>query len=333
MVPGQQPAHLQGRVASLCAAARTTPSSGVRARLGGRRMDAVTNNVATEIAAWIVQVFRQSFPTVSRPSGVTSGDANPWDASDYLSRLIDRIGSDISDEAKSAIDYLAIKNDGYRDRILSIRAEQKRKRAEQQFVLFEQTEIATILSDSVPHSLPDLQIRLLQLLNRVEAQIHSNDTESWRGFYNDARLPNDEEECSERLIDILREHEQGITFTPEGHIGHDREIDIDCTLGNMRLPIEVKGQWHAKLWTAADAQLDQQQAVDHRAQGYGIYLVLWFGEVDRSGWKPLTGPPRGSSNTKPQTLDELESALIANSQAAQNGRIQIKVIDLTHDFD
>lgn len=305
----------------------------IRARLGGRRMDAVTDNVATEIAAWIVNEFRETFPITNRPSGVTSGDVNPWDASDYLSRLIDRVGSDISDEAKSAIDFLAKTNDGYRDRILSVKAEQKRKRAEQQFVLFEKTEVAAILTDSEPESLPDLQTRLLQLLDLVEAQVRSNDTESWRGFYDGNNIPVEEEQCSERLIDILRAHEQNITFTPEGHIGHDREIDIDCTLGNLRLPIELKGQWHAKLWTAADDQLDQQQAVDHRAQGYGIYLVLWFGDVDRSGWKPLTGAPRGSGITKPQTPLELESALIANSQAVKNDRITIKVIDLTHDFD
>jgi hypothetical protein len=68
----------------------------------------------------------------------------------------------------------------------------------------------------------------------------------------------------------------------------------DPTVGPLRMPIEIKGQWHTALWQAADQQLAELYAKDWRADGHGIYLVLWFGDhVSKN--KRLRGPPRGTN--------------------------------------
>ena len=60
--------------------------------------------------------------------------------------------------------------------------------------------------------------------------------------------------------------------------------DLLCTIGEMDLPIEIKGQWHKDLWNAACVQLEGNYSRNYRAEGRGVYLVLWFGKVPH--WNP-----------------------------------------------
>jgi hypothetical protein len=93
----------------------------------------------------------------------------------------------------------------------------------------------------------------------------------------------------------------------------------------MRLPVEIKGQWHADVWTAADSQLDRLYTADYAAERRGIYLVLWFGRQ-----VPKSKLPRSSGRGKraPTSPEELRTKLIASSRAAQEGRVAVVVLDL-----
>lgn len=299
----------------------------IRRLLGIRRSyDQDPSEVSIRLAAWLVKNFRETFPVVGRPERVTAGDTNPWDGTEVIRRLIDQIGTDPTPEAEAMLGDLAVVRDGYRDRILAVMAELRRTRAELLRVAISPAMLSAILSDGPPVSLPDLQGKVLRLLEKVEALARYNDTDSWVTFFKDDRkTPLAEEQCRDRIIDYLRALEGKIKFTPEKHLGGDREGDIACEYGAWHLPIEVKGQWHNDLWSAADAQLAAQQASDHLAQGYGIFLVLWFGP----NGKPLKGPPRGSGVKPPKTTVELEAALSRHSPAVQSGKIRVKVIDLS----
>lgn len=299
----------------------------IRARLGARSAhDQASEGIAVRLAAWLVRNFRHAHPVEERPNRVTMGDTNPWDATEAISRLIDRIGSDISNEAEDQLVALAQVDDGYRDRILAVTAELRRNRAEQSRALISVDALRGILADGPPQSLPDMQAKVLNLLDRVQAQITSSDTDIWAVFYeDDRRTPRDEEYCRDRIIDALRINENAIQFSPEKHLGDDREGDIACEYGKLHLPIEVKGQWHDDLWRAADGQLTKQQARDHRAEGYGILLVLWFGGAGKS----LKGPPRGSGLRTPTGPHELEEALSGASEGVVEGRLKVKVLDLS----
>lgn len=297
----------------------------LQARVGGRPYDAVPDAMRVEIAAWIVGEFRETYPVCHRPRGTTSGSDNDWNATDYLYALIDRIGSDTSDAAARALDRLLEVNDGYNERMRAVRAEQRRRQAELKFLTIDVPEIRTILDNGAPQTMSDLREVVLAIIDRVAAQIRSNDTDSRAAFYKDDGSPHDEEYCRDRLVDLMRQHAGPITLDPERHLGNDREGDIAARIGTMHLPLELKGQWHAELWTAADTQLDAQQAVDHEAEGYGIYLVMWFG----GDGKQLKGPPRALGINSPKSAPELEAALSAHSHAVEKGLIIVRVIDLS----
>lgn len=299
----------------------------IRSLLGARRPYVQgPTELSVRLAAWLVKNFRGSFPAVGRPGQVTMGDTNPWDGTEALGRLIDRIGTDPTSEAEALLEDLAATRDGYRERILAVLAELRRTRAELSRLAVSPAQLAAILSNGPPVNLLDLQRKALRLLEKVEALASNNDTDSWVTFYKDDRkTPLGEEQCRDRVIDYLRGLEGTIKFSPEKHLGGDREGDIACEYGAWHLPIEVKGQWHDDLWSAADAQLAAQQASDHLAQGYGIFLVLWFGP----NGKPLKGPPRGSGLKPPKTPTELEIALSQHSPAVRCGKIRVKVINLS----
>ena len=300
----------------------------IRARIGGRRFhDDPTPRFPVVLAAWMVEYGRRLFPVVDRPNGVTSGDTNPWDASDTIFRLISRIGSETSPNSGSLLNQLAMVQDGYHEHICAVAAEYRRAQAEADSTLISIANLRSILTGGPPVNHADLQIETLRLLDEVQARIASNDTDSWTNFYHDRKRPKKEEDCSNALIDILRQLGSDISFTPEKHLGNDREGDIACQTGQLHLPIEVKGQWHQELWRAADNQLAAQQAVDHAAGGYGIFLALWFG--DRSDSKRLRGPPKGSGLKRPQSAEELATGLRTVCAATRSGRIAICVIDLS----
>lgn len=301
----------------------------IRERAGARRpYDDASEKFSTELAAWLVMQFRTHFPLALRPQGVTSGDTNPWDATEAISRLIDRVGADPSDQTEQLLIGLGKIDDSYRDRVLAVLAEHRRNRAERKRATLTVEALASILTGGPPQTIADLRARMLQLLKQVEAQARNSPTDSWVNFFRDDRkTPHDEERCRDRIIEMLQQHEHEIRFSPEKHLGDDREGDIACEIADLHLPIEVKGQWHDDLWQAADDQLAAQQACDHRAGGYGVLLVLWFGEHG----KPLKGPPRASCIPKPTTPEELEVALTECSQTASRGQVIAKVIDLSRE--
>lgn len=301
----------------------------VRSRMGARRpYDSTPDNISLELTAWLIQHFRSSFPLVDRPSGVTVGESNPWDATEAISRMIDRLGTDLSGRGADFLEALAAANDGYRNRILAVLAENRRQRAEQARTTLSVQALADILTLGPPHNLPDLRARVVQLVERVEAQVKNSPTDTWVTFFRDDRkTPHSEEHCRDRIIEIFRQYEHQIGFSPEKHLGNDREGDIACEIAGLHLPVEVKGQWHDDLWRAADGQLAVQQASDHRAGGYGILLVLWFG----SQGKGLKGPPRGAGIAKPTTPLGLQNSLTMSSKAARDGKIVVKVLDLSRE--
>ncbi len=275
---------------------------------------------------WIVSNFRQLWPMAKHPSGGWSGDSNPWDASEYLVHLLRRLGGNHGDQAMMALEHLQNASpDGYTDMIRSITWEQARLRVETRYVPPSISAIEAIASDLPPITAADLQALMIQELSIVQAKVKSDDAESWRGFFDDHRVPYAEERCRDHLLGLLRQGSGGIQLEPETHVAGDKEVDISCSTGTLRIPIEVKGQWNRDLWRGADTQLDRLYASDWRAERRGIYLVLWFGDQSKRS-KQLTSPGRGKK--RPCTPNGLLDALAAGSKAAQEGRTAIFLLDL-----
>lgn len=293
---------------------------------GSRRRESSAAALDLELTEWIVSTFRSLWPMASHPAGGWSGSQNPWDASDYLTQLLRRLGGDPSEQATVALERLqSAPSDGYTDAIRSIASEQSKARVESRYVPPPLSGIEAVASDLAPVTAADLQAVMLEELSIVQAKVRSDDAESWRGFFDDDGVPYNEERCRDHLLGLMRQGADEIQYSPEEHVGGDKEIDIACSVGSVRIPIEVKGQWNQQLWHGVDTQLDRLYASDWRAERRGIYLVLWFG--DRQANKRLISPGRGIA--RPQTPDELTRALTEGSIAARDGRTRIFVLDLS----
>ncbi|WP_144573540.1 hypothetical protein [Altererythrobacter ishigakiensis] len=98
-----------------------------------------------KLAAWIVATFRVTFPHAARPGGTSHGDENPWDASAFMRRLIDLVGSANDEEAVRLLEELAEAEDDYREHILKVQFEQARNIAEHQKSALSVDDIQAIL--------------------------------------------------------------------------------------------------------------------------------------------------------------------------------------------
>lgn len=278
---------------------------------------------------WIFSTFRSLWPMANHPAGGWSGSRNPWDASEYLIQLLRRLGGDPHENATAALQRIQEgPPDAYTNEIRSIAAEQAMAHVESRYGSTPLRAVEAIIGDLPPETAADLQAVVIEELSIVQAKVRSDDAESWRGFFDDKGLPYNEERCRDHLLGLLRQGTGGIQYDPETHVAGDKEVDITCSAGTVRIPIEVKGQWNPQLWHGADTQLDRLYATDWRSERRGIYLVLWFGDQSQAN-KKLVGP--GQRKPRPQTSDELQDALVAGSLAARDGRTQILVLDLTLD--
>jgi Predicted NTPase (NACHT family) len=289
------------------------------------RLNKTNHQLKVNLLEWIMTTFRTIYPNAGYPKGGFSGNRQPWDAADFLKGIVAQLAKNPSDEASRALERLKnVEQDGYTDLIKTLQYEQKQIRVESLYTPPTIEQIKAISEDLPPQSISDLQAFILEELAVVQAKIRSDDAESWRGFYDDNAKPYKEERCRDHLLGLLRQGSNEVVYEVEVHEADDKEADIGCTVGQLRLPIEVKGQWHSELWTGADNQLNKLYAQDWRAEGRGIYLVLWFGL--RTDNKKLKS--RGKGKPIPTAADQLKEMLIESSQAAKSGQIEIVVLDI-----
>ena len=267
--------------------------------------------------AWIVAAFRKLWPAQSRANGVT------WGASEYLWSLVSRLGDDTSDEAVATIETLRdMPQDGYTEHLWVVAAEQRQKRVEKKYSAPTLQQIRSLLNAGAPTDAADLQAVTMDALETAQGWLRGNDVDWYRGFFREDGRHKTEELCGDEIIKMLRAVDNSLEYIPETHVADDKRVDIVARAHErLILPIEIKGQWHPELWTAADKQLDHLYVNDWRAER-GIYLVLWFGE-DTS----LPSPP--DKRPKRTTAHELREALRAISKAALAGRVDIVVLDVT----
>ena len=110
---------------------------------------------------------------------------------------------------------------------------------------------------------------------------------------------------------------------PEGEYANDKRADIRISCRDFQIPVEIKKNSHRKLWSALRDQLIAQYTCGPVTDRYGIYLVLWFGEVYGQRKPP---PPSGVYPDSPEALKaRLEGAL--KPEVAR--RISVCVIDVS----
>ena len=164
---------------------------------------------------------------------------------------------------------------------------------------------------------------------RLAVGIRTANDNGWRPYWNEGKHrqpvePKYEDSCRDALLGDLRPRLPGeADAQPEGRYADNKRADIRVACGGFHVPVEIKKNSHPKLWSAIRNQLMARYTIDPATGGYGIYLVLWFGEDPRRR-TPL--PPSGS---RPDGPDALKAGLEEGLAPDEARRISVCVIDVS----
>jgi hypothetical protein len=273
----------------------------------------------------IVQKFSHQWPPSSFPRSGW-GDTNAWNGTEFIRSCINAIGVDASEKASIVLDRLVDHPNvaAYVDQLKHVRAQQRRKRRDNEFKIPSFSEVKRMLAGGLPASIDDLKALFLDTLEVVQNYIRNGDTDGWEAFWIDDR-PKDENTCRHRLVDQIRPRVPlEITILPETLMPEAKRADIVAIHNGNGVPTEIKGQWHAELWDAAKVQLIEKYARDWRADGRGIYLVLWCGNV---AGKLMPKHPDGLA--APTTPSQLREILLERLSEAERSKIDVVVFDIS----
>ena len=187
-------------------------------------------------------------------------------------------------------------------------------------------EVCQTLNGGTPGNAGDLAALVADRLHELATRIRTENTDDWRQYWNldqheRAIQPRPENACRDALLSDLRQVlPKGVDAQPEGQYANDKRADIRVGYQGFQVPVEVKRNKHRDLWSAPRNQLIAQYTRDPDTNGYGIYLVFWFGA-------DLTQPP--PSGTRPACPDELQDRLEGALTEDQRRKISVVVIDVS----
>ena len=299
---------------------------------GGRHEKRGAVSLTSAQRAEIVALVGQRFANVGHP--LTSwGSHNPWDASEFVADQIRLIAADSSADADAQFERL--ENDGglasYRDLIRHHRAQHEKQQRESSFTFATPEQVAEAIQNRAPATPSDLLAFIVDHLGALAREMTRTQRERYRAYWNesgrDLISPKREEVCSGLLAEDLQNkvQAQGLIVTVEHHMIADKECDLVVLQGTERLlPIEVKHHYHAELWTAWHTQLDRLYTRDAKADGLGIYLVLWSGEA-----KDRMMPKLPNGLKRPANAVELRNALESLIPEGDRHRLRVVVVDIS----
>ena len=186
-------------------------------------------------------------------------------------------------------------------------------------------QVCQTLKGGTPANPGDLAALVMDRLGELAVQIRKGNTDDWRQYWEGLRgqspAPKHEDDCRDALLSDLQQClPQGVDAQPEGHYANDKRADIRVSYGGFEVPVEVKKNTHRDLWRAIRDQLMVRYASAPETDGYGIYLVFWFGR------QYTQAPPSGH---RPADAAELKKRLEATLCAAEARKISVCVIDVS----
>ncbi len=182
------------------------------------------------------------------------------------------------------------------------------------------------LEGGPPANPGDLAALTVDRLRTIATGIRTRNTNQWRLFWNEGNHgkpdePKVENSCRDALLTLLGAHlPDPVNAQPEVQHVNQTRADIVVTAYGFQVPIEVKRNNDRKLWGAVDKQLIAKYVVDPASDGYGIYVVLWFGS-DKQRTR--------SDGSRPKSPETLETLLRASLGEVEARKISICVIDLS----
>lgn len=283
---------------------------------------------------FLIEQFSSHFEYVPEPSGARDRDGS-FDKSEFVRGLIRRLSTHTSQDAAREFDRLLKlpQLTSYNEFLRHYAALNRAARLEANFEQAGFYALVDAFANEAPANIADLHAWTVADLGDYSELLQNGNTDGYKAFWNEAPFgrevesPKVEDSCRDRLLDYLRTRfaRKNVIAEPEGHYADDKRADITLTLAaDVKLPIELKRDFHSDVWTACQNQLERLYASDPNASGYGVFGVFWFGPK-RS--KPIPAPPNGIP--KPSTATEMQSALQSLVPEASRQKISIVIIDVS----
>ena len=267
------------------------------------------------------------------PSREFSTDSARWSTSALVTGLINQLASLPSRDATEAIKSLQSEKTlhPWRSHLTDAAYQQNITRREASFRHKDILTVLQTLDKQSPANAADLAALTIDILSGMAKQIRDGNTLDWRQYWNvdshnRAQDPKPENACRDALLSDLRlklervEVHVKIDAQPEGHYADDKRSDIRVSYCDFNVPVEIKKSTHRDLWSAIKEQLITKYTRDPGAEGYGIYLVFWFGA------EGCQMPPSGK---RPTSAHELQERLLDTLSADEKFKISICVIDVS----
>lgn len=247
----------------------------------------------------------------------------------YISTLGGNPADVATDELERLISLTSLLH--WRNELRSALHSQRIARRKASFQKLDVAEVSRTLANLQPANAADLAALTFDHLRDIARNIRNSSTNDYKQYWSydviNNKLvnpkPKPENDCRDALLSDLnaRIGKLGINAEREGNYADDKRADIKILFGGsygFNVPIEIKKDSHDDLWRAIHEQLIPKYVRDPGADGYGIYLVFWFGGI---GMKPP------SDGKKLRSASELEARLRQTLTPEESHRIQVCVID------
>ena len=286
----------------------------------------VADGLNTPTLELLIKLIGSSFGPVGMPRG--------WVRSEHLAQnkvreLIQRLASSPDKDATQALAALASDErlHKWRDELDEAVSRQRVIRRDASYCHPSVDQICRTLNGGLPANPGDLAALVLDHLEEIGKRIGTDNTDDRHQYWNEdpygrLREPKNEAACRNALLSDLKQRlPPGIGAEPEGQYANAKRSDIRVACADFNLPVEVKKNKHRDLWSAPRMQLISKYTSDPDTEGYGIYLVFWFGAACTQA--PAAGP-------RPATPEELRRQLEATLTDEEARKISICVIDVAN---
>ena len=279
----------------------------------------------------LVRLLGASFGPDARPSG---GTTRVTPASDHVRRMIQRLAESSIGAAGAALNALASDEClvEWNHELIHARDEQRVIRRDAAYRHPDVEQVCRTLKNGPPANAGDLAALVSDRLDEIAQRIRTGNDNGWRLYWNEEKHrsavePKHEDSCRDALLGVLRQRlPQEVDAQPEGRYANDGRADMRIACGDFQIPVEIKKHCHRDLWSALRNQLIAQYTIDPATGGYGIYLVLWFGEDENAEWPRMPLPPSGS---RPENPEELKARLEDDLTPDEARRVSIRVLDVS----
>ncbi|WP_428122070.1 hypothetical protein [Candidatus Poriferisodalis sp.] len=284
----------------------------------------LTASLSSPTLGVLIELLGRAFGPLDR-DGLITVDI---DAADRIRDMISQLSQMPDPEATEALQRLG--NDPelgeWHDVLRWRREEQSAIRRDAEYRNPTVEDVQRTLSGGAPANAADLAALLLDRLDDIADEMRGAVSDPWRPYWNEdshgrPENPKSENWCRDSLLAALNVRPpQAFEVVREGSYAAGKRADVRASCAGFNVPIEIKREAHRDLWHAMHNQLISQYTTDPATDGYGIYLVLWF------GGKKMPTPPSGQRPGTPVELRELLEQSLSIDEAR---KISVRIIDVT----